>query len=65
MNVLKNTIQAALERHGIERPEQRIEEIAIETERLLSGLASVPGRLDYYDEPSNYAALMLREANHD
>jgi len=65
MNALKNLVRAALELHGIERPEPRVEEIAIETNRLLSGLASVPMHLDYYDEPSNHAALLRRKADHD
>ncbi|GGE31950.1 hypothetical protein GCM10007276_06470 [Agaricicola taiwanensis] len=63
MNDLKNLVQTAFALHGIDRPEARFEEIAIETNRLLSGLASIQIPLDYYDEPSNYAALMRKEAD--
>lgn len=61
---LEQLVRTALKLHNIDRPETRIEEMAIETNRLLAGLASVPSQLDYYDEPSHYAVLMRREAEH-
>lgn len=65
MTSLKDLVRTLLDLHGIDRPEPRIAEIAVETDRLLSGLASVSSSLNYHDEPSNYAALMLRETSHD
>ena len=63
MTALKNLVRTALELHEIDRPEPRLDEIAIETQRLLSGLASAPMHLDYHDEPSNHAALLRRAAD--
>lgn len=64
MSNLNSLAQIALDLHGIERAPERVEEIAIETKRLLSGLSSINVKLDYYDEPLDYTVMLRKEAGH-
>lgn len=65
MSTLKTLVSTSLAVHDIERNDARQSEIAIEAERLISGVASVTDRLDFQSEPSHYAALMMKGASHD
>lgn len=64
MNTIRSLVQSAMDLHDIHRTPSRLEEIAVEAERLLTGLESISRDLDYYDEPLNHAALLRIEADH-
>jgi hypothetical protein len=61
MKSLQELVRVSLEAQGVTRDPGRLAEISTEATRLLSGLREVSGQLDYYDEPSQHAALLMRE----
>ena len=61
MSSTKDLVSASLDVQGVPATEKRVSEIAIEAERLMTGLSAHLPRLSYNDEPSQFAVLLMSE----
>lgn len=61
MSSMKDLVRASLDVQGVPATEKRVSEIAIEAERLMTGLSAHLPRLCYNDEPSQFAVLLMSE----
>jgi hypothetical protein len=64
MSNLDQLVKISLDLQGVDRNEERVAEIAIEAQRLISGVAASVDRLAFHDEPSMYAVLMAKGGDH-
>ena len=57
------TVRVLLDLQDVPLSEVRCEEIAIEASRLHAGVSSLKDRLDYFDEPATFSAVLRGTAD--